>query len=178
VHARLSVSRDQKAALELIGAYYGSVKYARAVLERWPRSWALVLSVDGRAVAAEVFYAVRLAVTACVHYYAVVAPEHRGHGLGRLLVTLAERECGAGIYLATTREDNTPAMRLFEGLGYRPYRWEGLPRAARDALLRATCGYDDDILYVKGGDPRVIAAVTGEVARLWRETCLKPYLGA
>ncbi|GAA2394612.1 GNAT family N-acetyltransferase [Streptomyces glaucosporus] len=52
-----------------------------------------------------------------------VAPEHRGRGHGRTLMLAAERECLAagvrtlGLNVFTA---NTPALRLYESLGYRP----------------------------------------------------------
>ncbi|MGP3999681.1 GNAT family N-acetyltransferase [Streptomyces sp. 8N706] len=55
-----------------------------------------------------------------------VAEEHRGRGHGRSLMLLAERECrtagadrlGLNVFL-----DNTPALRLYESLGYEPTRY-------------------------------------------------------
>lgn len=52
-----------------------------------------------------------------------VDPERRGHGHGRHLMLLAEREALAGghstlgLHVFT---DNVPALRLYESLGYRP----------------------------------------------------------
>lgn len=55
-------------------------------------------------------------------YDIVVDPEHRGHGVGRLLLGaaiagLAER--GAPRVLLSTAERNEPAQRLFEHAGFR-----------------------------------------------------------
>jgi ribosomal protein S18 acetylase RimI-like enzyme len=52
----------------------------------------------------------------------VVAPEHRGHGVGRLLLdeTLAFlRDRGAPRVVLSTAERNAPAQRLFADAGFR-----------------------------------------------------------
>jgi L-amino acid N-acyltransferase YncA len=173
----VEVVRDGAKALEIISIYYkGPVKYARAVLERWPRSGAVVAYMGGGAVGAEIFYAVELAATACVHYYVAVVPEYRRCGVASFLVKKVEELCGAGVYMATTTGDNAAAIQLFRRLGYVGYRWGELPRGTREVLLKATCGYDDDVLLIKGGDPVAVATRAQDVERLWRETCLKPFL--
>ncbi|MGW1835275.1 GNAT family N-acetyltransferase [Streptomyces sp. NPDC002067] len=53
----------------------------------------------------------------------LVAPEHRGHGHGRALLGVAEREClAAGVPLValTVRTDDTAARGLATACGYRP----------------------------------------------------------
>ncbi|MFZ8841878.1 MAG: GNAT family N-acetyltransferase, partial [Pyrobaculum sp.] len=65
----MEIISDSAKALEMVSRYYkGPVKYARAVLERWPGSGAVVAYMGGAAVGAEVFYVVELAAAACVHY--------------------------------------------------------------------------------------------------------------
>jgi len=96
--------------------------------------------------------------------------------LGAPFVRKVEELCGAGGYMAPTAGDNVAALRLFRRLGYVEYRWGELPRRSREVLLKATFGYDDDVLLVKGGDPVAVVAHTQDVERLWRETCLKPFL--
>jgi ribosomal protein S18 acetylase RimI-like enzyme len=52
-----------------------------------------------------------------------VAEEHRGHGHGRTLMLVAERECrAAGVDRLGLNvfAGNTPAIRLYASLGYRP----------------------------------------------------------
>ncbi|WP_457033403.1 GNAT family N-acetyltransferase [Kitasatospora sp. P5_F3] len=54
-----------------------------------------------------------------------VEPEHRGHGHGRTLMLLAEREClAAGVRRLGLNvfSSNTVAVRLYESLGYRTTR--------------------------------------------------------
>ncbi|TSB13854.1 GNAT family N-acetyltransferase [Streptomyces benahoarensis] len=53
----------------------------------------------------------------------LVAPEHRGHGHGRALLGIAEREClaaGAPLLGLTVRTDDAAARGLCAALGYRP----------------------------------------------------------
>jgi ribosomal protein S18 acetylase RimI-like enzyme len=52
-----------------------------------------------------------------------VAEEHRGHGHGRTLMRLAEAQAlsaGCGTLGLNVFAGNTPALRLYESLGYRP----------------------------------------------------------
>ncbi|MFC7217809.1 GNAT family N-acetyltransferase [Streptomyces polyrhachis] len=52
-----------------------------------------------------------------------VRPAHRGRGHGRTLMLTAERDClaaGTGILGLNVFADNTPALRLYESLGYAP----------------------------------------------------------
>lgn len=54
-----------------------------------------------------------------------VAPEHRGHGHGRSLMLLAERECldvGVRRLGLNVLDDNVPANALYRSLGYRTTR--------------------------------------------------------
>ncbi|MBP1449277.1 MAG: hypothetical protein JZD41_04600 [Thermoproteus sp.] len=69
-----------------------------------------------------------------------------------------ERHCAAPAYAATTEEDNAAALALFRSMGYSAYRWEALDGRTRRVLLKATCGYDDDVILIKGADPRELAA--------------------
>ncbi|MEU9794338.1 GNAT family N-acetyltransferase [Streptomyces sparsogenes] len=59
--------------------------------------------------------------------YAVeVAQEHRGHGHGRTLMLAAERDglaAGARTMALHVFGGNTPALRLYESLGYRPTQY-------------------------------------------------------
>ncbi|MEZ0319297.1 MAG: GNAT family N-acetyltransferase [Pyrobaculum sp.] len=169
---------DREKALEIVAANYkGPVKYAKAVLERWPRSDALVAYVGGDAAGAEIFYQITLGRPACVHYYVAVAPPFRRRGVATALVRRVEEVCKAYVYAATSTEDNKAAEALFTKLGYVPYAWRDVPRRAREVWLKATCGYDDDVLYVKGADPASVTVHTRDVEEFWKETCLKPYLG-
>ncbi|MFJ5710499.1 GNAT family N-acetyltransferase [Streptomyces sp. NPDC093105] len=61
-------------------------------------------------------------VSAAYVYDVAVAEEHRGHGYGRTLMLLAERaarEAGETLLGLHVFAGNTPAIRLYESLGYR-----------------------------------------------------------
>ena len=54
-----------------------------------------------------------------------VAPEHRGHGVGELLMEQAVRlfrERGVTLAYVWTRPDNAAAVRLYRGAGFEPNR--------------------------------------------------------
>ncbi|MFN3803551.1 MAG: GNAT family N-acetyltransferase [Pyrobaculum sp.] len=172
----MEVEVNKTKALEILETYYhGPVKYAKAVLERWPLSNGLVVYKTGRPAGAEIFYRVDLAQPTCVHYYLIVAPQFQRQGVATYLANKVGEICGAEVFLATTTVENMAAVGLFKKLGYMVYRWPELPRKVRDVLLKATCGYDDDILFIKGAEPTQVAKPTAEVQKLWRETCLLPY---
>ncbi|MEV6794159.1 GNAT family N-acetyltransferase [Streptomyces sp. NPDC051320] len=83
-----------------------------------------VLVVDGQAVG-HVWVAgreVRPGEQGAFVFDVEVAEEHRGHGHGRSLMRVAEREAlaaGARLIKLNVFADNTPAVRLYESLGYR-----------------------------------------------------------
>jgi GNAT superfamily N-acetyltransferase len=55
-------------------------------------------------------------------FLVTVHPAHRGHGHGRALMLAAEREClasGVPVLGLNVFTANTPALRLYESLGYR-----------------------------------------------------------
>lgn len=164
---------DGDEALRIIAENYHGARYAAAALEAGVAR-PLVAYLDGRPVGAEIYYRVRLPQQACVHYYVAVRRAYRRMGVATALVLEAERRCGAQLYLATALEDNQAALGLFSSLGYTAVRWGDLPRSVRGPLLKATCGYDDDVLLVKGRLSYV--QETEEVRRFWREACLKPFL--
>lgn len=163
-------------ALRIIAAEYGGpVEYARAAVEDWPGNVA-VAYVGPLPVAAAVFYKIRLAKPLCVHYYLAVDSRHRGKGLGKLLTSSVERHCAAPAYAATTEEDNAAALALFRSMGYSAYRWEALDGRTRSVLLKATCGYDDDVILIKGADPRELAASEGEADEFNSRKCYGVWL--
>ncbi len=125
----------------------------------------------------------------CVLYYVAVLREYRRRGVGKALIATGEELCGSvDIYVATTKLVNKVANRLFLSLGYVGYTWEELERLigidAVEALLKATCGYEDDVLYAKSyknEDPlRLLALVRegNDVYRFWRDACYGTWLRA
>ncbi|MEL9990522.1 MAG: GNAT family N-acetyltransferase [Thermoproteus sp.] len=164
-------------ALDILDRGYGrALKYARAVVLDGIGDVAVAF-LAGRPVAAEVFYRIRLAAPLCVHYYVAVLEGYRGRGLGKALVRAVEGLCGADAYAATTTEGNRAARALFASLGYRGYSWDELEPDIRDVLLKATCGYDDDMIYIKGLPPSALAASRGEADAFNLKECYLVWLG-
>ncbi|ADN51877.1 GCN5-related N-acetyltransferase [Vulcanisaeta distributa DSM 14429] len=171
--------------------FFGSAyRYARAVVDYGVGSVALAV-INESGVGAAVYYSVNVgAVRLCVIYYIAVVDECRGLGIGKVLMSTIEEVCtDSDIYIATTWFGNEPADRLYRSLGYVGYTWDELRRLigrrAVDRLLKATCGYDDDMAYVKpviaGNDAldilrHIIEGGDNDVNRLWRETCLGVWL--
>ncbi len=163
-------------ALRILAESYGrALEYARAVVEDGVGDVAVAF-VGNVPAGAEVFYSIRLAARLCVHYYVGVLEQYRRRGLGRALVRAVEGLCRADAYAATTTEDNDAAKALFSSLGYSGYNWEELDRRTRDLLLKATCGYDDDMVFIKGLSPKELAAAPGEADRFGRKECYLVWL--
>ncbi len=163
-------------AIDILAQSYGrALEYARTVVEDGIGDVAVVF-IDGEPVGAEIFYSIKLAAELCVHYYVGILEAYRGRGLGKLLVKTVESTCGADAYAATTTEDNTAAKALFSSLGYKGYKWGELKRRTRDVLLKATCGYDDDMIYLKGLPPDALAASPGEAEGFGRRECYLVWL--
>ncbi len=171
--------------------FFGSAyRYARAVVDYGVGSVALAV-INSSSVGAAVYYGINVgSVKLCVIYYIAVIEECRGLGIGKILMSSIEEVCAdSDAYVATTWFGNEPADRLYKSLGYVGYTWDELRRLigkrAVDRLLKATCGYDDDIAYVKpvmvSNDVlsilrRIVEGEGNDVDRLWRETCLGVWL--
>ena len=174
----------------ILREFFGSAyRYAKAVVDYGIGSVALA-TVDRSSVGTVIYYGVNVgSIKLCVIYYIAVVEECRGLGIGKVLMSTVEEMCtDSDAYIATTWFDNEPADRLYRSLGYVGYTWDELRRLigrrAVDRLLKATCGYDDDIAYVKpttNNDVlailrRVVEGGGSDVDRLWRETCLGVWL--
>lgn len=176
---------------EILREFFGSAyRYAKAVVDYGIGSVALAV-INELSVGAAIYYPITVgSIKLCVIYYIAVTEECRGLGIGKVLMSTVEEACAdSDMYIATTWFGNEPADNLYKSLGYVGYSWDELRRVigkrAVDKLLKATCGYDDDIAYVKpiisnenalellkhvideGGD---------DIDRLWRETCLYVWL--
>jgi GNAT superfamily N-acetyltransferase len=177
-------------AEELLRKFFGSgYRYARAVVDYGIGSIALAV-INGVNVGAAVYYKVTVGlVRLCVIYYIAVIEECRGLGIGKALISTIEEACpDTDVYMATTWLGNDAADRLYKSLGYTGYSWDDLSkllgRRAVDKLLKATCGYDDDVAYIKVGTPgkdainvlRNVVYNGDDVEKLWRETCLYVWL--
>ena len=178
-------------AESILRDFFGSAyRYARAVVDYGVGSVALAI-VNGSSVGAAVYYSINVgSIKLCIIYYIAVIEECRGLGIGKVLMSTIEEICSdSSVYIATTWFGNEPADKLYKSMGYISYTWDKLReligKKAVDRLLKVTCGYDDDIAYVKlitnEGDVlsilrRVIEGSDNEVNRLWRETCLGVWL--
>lgn len=177
---------------EILREFFGpAYRYAKAVVDYGVGSVALAM-IDNSSVGVAVYYPITVgSIKLCVIYYIAVTEGCRGLGIGKVLMSTIEETCAvdADAYIATTWLGNEPADRLYRSLGYTGYTWGELRRVlgrrAVDRLLKATCGYDDDVAYVKpiisDEDPlkllkRVVDGGDDEVKKLWRETCLYTWL--
>lgn len=172
----------------LRSAFGRGYEYARAVVEHGTGSIALA-TIDGIDAGAAVFYRVRVGeATLCVVYYIAVIEEYRNRGLGKAMMRAIEENCrGVDAYVATTWYGNDAADALYRSLGYIPYSWDYIEgtfgRRVLDKLLKATCGYDDDLIYIKLRSGINIEDLVGKVVKggdnvssLWRSTCLGTWL--
>lgn len=151
----------------------------------------LLLRLGGKPVASAVVYLADLgSVKLGVMYYVAVEKRWRGKGLGKVLVLSAEEAMGlrgASGYVATTTIDNRASMSLFSSLGYAVLSWDAIGRRygwrAVENLVRATCGYEDDVAMVKPVGMKlgrllelISAASKRRVSRLWSRICYRPWL--
>ncbi len=176
---------------------------ARAIIEEemgWTHSYYAIESVkrgfskivvafiDNAPVGVGVYYLVNgSSIRVCVHYYIVVREEYRGIGVGKVLVSSIE-ELNRSVrgFLATTVYDNMASRRLFGSLGYSEYTFnyieERLGYSVLRELVRATCGFEDDIFLVKsiGLDPlELLKSLSKErkiIRSLWENICWQPWL--
>ncbi len=129
-----------------------------------------------------------------VIYYVAINKRFRGRGLGKILVLSAEEilsEKGSIVSLATMRSSNKVSTRLFGSLNYDIISWDHIIERfgsdLEDFLLRATCGYEDDLLAIKDlsqnrsmDDPwkkiySLYQYLIDEVERHWRNSCYMPW---
>ncbi len=156
--------------------------YARRAVESGVAK-AAVLIVGSRPVGVNVFYKVNIGITLCTHYYVALREEFRGKGYGMVLVASVEEYCSdADGYVATTGSDNTASIAMFSRLCYKPYRLEEIEERLgyhwANILVRATCGYEDDVFLFKPGDlPSVLSTRTPSMRRgVFDKVCLEPWL--
>ncbi len=126
-----------------------------------------------------------------VIYYIAIVPKYRGRSLGRVLIASIEQlleDEGAQIYLATTTLDNEIALQLFTSMGYTVLKWreiwEWMGYDLYDLLVRATCGYEDDVVMLKCLSCRSIDAVLKKLINrhsmraaenVWYRICYEPW---
>lgn len=172
-------------ATRLLKGFYGSsTRYAESVVLNGYGRVALALE-DNEDVGTSVFYTVNVGeVRICVIYYILVSEAHRGRGVGSALLATIEEECAADLNIATTWLGNYVAERLYSSMGYFRFTWDELRRLygrrIMDLLLKATCGYDDDLAFIKPILDEFIDKLrrgdASAVVRLWRRACLGTWL--
>lgn len=153
----------------------------------------LYLSNDNRLVGQGVVYiAILTDLSLGVVYYIAVEREYRGRGLGKVLLASLEEilaENGADLFLATTSSSNTASRRLFKSLGYEEFFWRDLYRSVgeeeTEILRMITCGYEDDVLFVKEERRsskdlfevlREREYVKRDAEKIWRVICYIPWV--
>lgn len=170
-------------------SFGSSFRYAKAVVD-YGAGLVAIARINNDVAGAVVFYNVLFPkVKLCVIYYIAVLEEFRRMGLGSVLMSTAEEVCAdTDLYIATTWYGNDAADALYKTLGYTAYSWNELRRLLGrrtvDRLLKATCGYDDDLAYVKSSYDanvidllRLVSEGNAEgVNKLWKETCLYTWL--
>lgn len=121
-----------------------------------------------------------------VIYYVSVLPRHRGRGIGKAIVVSIEEILGyegVEVFIATTRRDNVASRRMLRDLGYTEIELKDLGSDLEELVTMMTCGYEDDLLYIKPGgidvasffnkalEPSLFSVVEG----LWRSICYRPW---
>ncbi|WP_460126262.1 N-acetyltransferase family protein [Stetteria hydrogenophila] len=176
---------DLDSAVEVVGRCLGRVHayYAREAAVG-AGGFGLVAREGSRVAGAVVAYPARGPVCLGVIYYVAVLEGWRGRGLGRVLVASAEEALeweGCRFTVATTSRGNEASVRLFSSLGYRVLGVEEaageLGWEAVDALLHASCSFEDDVLMVKPWDPSTLSKLAPDDYReTWWRACYKPWL--
>lgn len=121
-----------------------------------------------------------------VVYYIAVLPEYRGRGIGKALLASIEEILSYDdieVFIATTRRENTASRRMLIDLGYIEVDLENIDRALEETITMMTCGYEDDLLYVKLSridlnrffDIVSRASSIKIIEDIWRKICYNPW---
>ncbi len=125
-----------------------------------------------------------------VIYYVAVKVNYRGLGVGKSLIASMEellQLSNTHIYLATTRYDNKVVRGILSKLGYSEMELKSLGQLS-EVVRKLTCGYDDDLLYIKfqNAIPEIIKSSELEfltipsnlnlINKLWRSICYDVWL--
>ena len=108
-------------------------------------------------------------------------------GLGKILVaSIEEINKEVNGFIATTTLENRISRKLFGSLGYSEYTWDYLERIlgykAFREILRATCGFEDDLIMVKSeatSPLELLSLLSNErkvIRILWENICWRPWL--
>lgn len=140
---------------------------------------------NGEDIAVGVFYSVD-PISAGVIYYVGVLPRYRGRGVGKIVVASIEEILSlrrASVFLATTRSNNIASRKMLKDLGYLEIDLDVIDEGAREAVVMLSCGYEDDLLYVKVSEVTVeefFSKLTeeqnlGTIETIWRNVCYTPW---
>lgn len=121
-----------------------------------------------------------------VIYYVAVLPRYRGRGIGRTIVASIEQLLsfeGTEVFIATTRVDNVASRDMLSNLGYIEVFIDNLSDDLREIVTMMTCGYEDDLLYVKLEkisleeffDIISRESTVKVIENLWRNICYSPW---
>ncbi|HIP57116.1 MAG TPA: GNAT family N-acetyltransferase [Ignisphaera aggregans] len=149
------------------------------------------LSIDGECVGVGLYYVLNTKPVIGVVYYIAVIPRLRGRGLGKVLLASIEHlmeEERVEMSIATSALDNENAIRLFKSMGYAILEWselaERLGYDVYELLLKATCGYEDDVVMIKsfkgGRLDKVLTDLVNSrnirtANRVWYTICYEPW---
>lgn len=151
----------------------------------------LVATLDNEVVGVGVYYVVNSSPNKVgVIYYVAVKAKYRGLGLGKVLVSSIEELMlseHVKISLATTRADNNVIKSVLSKLGYTEIFINSL-NSLSNIIKKLTCGYDDDLLFIKFLD-EVLREATPSILmfletrsnsdlinNLWRFMCYEVWL--
>lgn len=149
------------------------------------------LNIDSKCVGIGLYYVLNTRPIIGVVYYIAIASKLRGQGLGKVLLASIEHlmeEEGAEVFIATSALDNENAIRLFKSMGYIVLEWSELVKHVGydvyELLLRATCGYEDDVVMIKSFKSdkfdRVLTNLVNNrnirvANRVWYTICYEPW---
>jgi len=155
----------------------------------------LIASLDDKVVGVGVYYVVNTSPERVgVIYYVVVDRRYRGLGIGKSLIASIEEVLEGdkvSIYLATTREGNKVVRKLLTSFGYFEIPLDvGVLGEVLEVIEKITCGYDDDLLFIKTSQDTVktlnsliteLGFLTRQdnievINRLWRKICYEVWL--
>lgn len=144
-----------------------------------------VIAYDDGVSGVGVFYIVpRLNIG--VIYYVAVLPKSRGRGIGKAIVATIEELLsyeGIDVFVATTRGSNLASRNMLRDLGYIEVMLSNLASDVEDLITMMTCGYEDDVLYVKLSSMNLsefFSIITrpssiNVIEDTWRKVCYGPW---
>lgn len=133
-------------------------------------SQTLVAKVNDRVVGFVMYYTVRLSsIRLGVLYYMAVKASYQGRGVGKRLLSEAERSLSSrvDVIIASTRLENKKVQEMFRSRGYIVLTWSELEDLTSwmvvDKLLRVLHAYDDDVVMVKSTSSRDALSIVSQL---------------